>query len=63
MADDWILHLSLDPVPVHKVLELFVMFNHLVSTEDDVFVDFLVFFHYPWVIRFSPGDITSPGMI
>ena len=63
MTKHWVLHLGQDPVPVHEVPELLVVFHHLVGTEDNVFIDLAVFFHYSRIISLSQGNVTSPGMV
>ena len=50
MTKHWVLHLDPDPVSVYEVPELFVMFYHLVGTENNIFVDLAMFFHYIRVI-------------
>ena len=59
MTKHWVLHLSLDPVQVHEILEPFIMFYNLVGTEDDILIDLAMFLHYPGIIGLSLGDITS----
>ena len=62
MTKHWVLHLSLDQVQVHEILEPFIIFYNLVGTEDDILIGLAMFLHYPGIIGLSPGDITSPGM-
>ena len=63
LAYNWVLHLSIDPVPVHEVPEMFVLSNHLLGPQDHLLFSLTVFCHYSWVICLCLGNITGPGMI
>ena len=56
LADNWVLYLGINPVPVHEVLEMFILPNHLMSPENNFLLNFLVFLHYPWVICLQPRE-------